>query len=78
MDKRVLFGDIEELNTITFEEADVPKTYPKDKYGICNVEDSLAICINEIGKVDVLFMAYLSASSEDIVLTYHAGKNIIQ
>lgn len=78
MDKRVLFGDIEELNTITFEEADVPKTYPKDKYGICNVEDSLAICINEIGKVDVRFMAYLSASSEDIVLTYHAGKNIIQ
>ena len=52
--------------------------YTSDKEGSCSLEDCLGVCINEIGKVDIRYMAFLSGASEDEVIAFHKGKTIFQ
>ncbi len=46
--------------------------------GTCSIEDSLAYSINNLGKVDIHYMADISGVSEDEVLKIHGGKTIYQ
>ena len=72
------FGDEEDLDMIFEEEEDEETPIDPFAEGSCSVEDSLYVCLNEVGKVDIKKMASLAGVSEHEILECHAGKTILQ
>ena len=70
------FGDEEDLDRIFEDEEEIP--IDPFAEGTCSVEDSLYVCLNEVGKVDIKKMASLAGVSEQEILECHAGRTILQ
>ena len=68
--------DVEEL-TSTGTSASI-RNYKVEDHGICDIEDSLALCLDTLGKVDIHYMAWLSASDEKEIINVHNGRTIVQ
>ena len=81
--KNIFFDDEEELGLVyddgqaSFDSLE-EKAKERVRGSCCSVEDSLAYCINDIGKVDVRYMAMAAEVSEDDILAFHAGRTIYQ
>ena len=70
------YEDEVDLDDLSLEDEEEGQSYDPDKRGICTVEESLSICINDFGKVDIHYMAWLADVTEDEVIGFHGGKTI--
>ena len=44
----------------------------------CSLEDALTYSVNNLGRVDIYYMAGIAGVTEDEILSFHAGKTIYQ
>ena len=77
-DDSSLFEDEVDLDILFADEEEDEAPIDPFSEGICSVEDSLYLCLNEVGKVDIKKMASLAGVSEQEILECHAGKTILQ